>query len=183
MVAFAWKTWRFAVACAAWKVSKYRVFSGPYFPVFGLNTERYFVSLRIQSECGKIRTRKKSIFGHFSRSTVFFYFFFCQPCPEYQNQPYRDFGPCHNVKSNVFCDFLITPENGSGHFKEQLKLQARVVHRKNLLVILSSAVRKLNKILVLWLLTTNYWSVYSIYLFHLSFYLTMLRTAGSFLWW
>ena len=30
--------------------------SGPYFPAFGLNTER-FVSLRIQSECGKIRTR------------------------------------------------------------------------------------------------------------------------------
>ena len=30
---------------------------GPYFPAFGLNTERYEVSLRIQSECGKIRTR------------------------------------------------------------------------------------------------------------------------------
>ena len=30
-----------------WNVSKYKVFSGPYFP-----------ALRIQSECGKIRTRK-----------------------------------------------------------------------------------------------------------------------------
>ena len=47
---------------------KYRVFSDPYFPAFGLNTERYFVSLHIQSECGKIRTRKNSVFGHFSRS-------------------------------------------------------------------------------------------------------------------
>ena len=47
---------------------KYGVFSGPYFPAFGLNTERYFVSLRIQSECRKIRTRKNSIFGHFSGS-------------------------------------------------------------------------------------------------------------------
>ena len=28
-------------------------FSGPYFPAFGLSTERYGVSLRIQSECGK----------------------------------------------------------------------------------------------------------------------------------
>ena len=28
----------------------------------------YFVSLHIQSECGKIRTRKNSLFGHFSRS-------------------------------------------------------------------------------------------------------------------
>ena len=35
-----------------------RSFSGPYFPAFGLNTERYGVSLPIQSECGKIRTRK-----------------------------------------------------------------------------------------------------------------------------
>ena len=43
-------------------------FSGPYFPAFGLNTERYsvspfwfflnFVSLRIKSECGKIWARK-----------------------------------------------------------------------------------------------------------------------------
>ena len=30
----------------------------PRFPAFGLNTERYSVSLRIQSECGKIRTSK-----------------------------------------------------------------------------------------------------------------------------
>ena len=33
-------------------------FSGPYFSAFGLNTERYRVSLRIQSACGKMRTRK-----------------------------------------------------------------------------------------------------------------------------
>ena len=32
-------------------------YSGPYFPAFGLNTESYSVSLRIQSECGKMRTR------------------------------------------------------------------------------------------------------------------------------
>ena len=51
-----------------WKVSKYGVISGPYFPVFGLNTERYSVSLRIQPECVTIRTRINSVFGHFSRS-------------------------------------------------------------------------------------------------------------------
>ena len=34
-----------------------RSYSGQYFPAFGLNTERYYVSLRIQSKCGKIRTR------------------------------------------------------------------------------------------------------------------------------
>ena len=49
----------------AWKVSKYGVFSSPYFPEFGLNTERHGVSLRIQSECGKIRTRKNSVFEQF----------------------------------------------------------------------------------------------------------------------
>ena len=53
-----------------WKVSKYGVFSSPYFPAFGLNTERYGVSLRIQSECGKIRTRKNSVFRHFSRCEI-----------------------------------------------------------------------------------------------------------------
>ena len=35
-----------------------RRFSGPYFPAFELNMERYSLSLRIQSECGKIRARK-----------------------------------------------------------------------------------------------------------------------------
>ena len=50
-------------ANTAWKVPKYGVFSGPYFLAFGLNTERYSISLRIQSECGKIRTRKNSVFG------------------------------------------------------------------------------------------------------------------------
>ena len=49
------------------KVSKYGVFSGPYFPAFGLNTERYGVSFRIQSKCRKLRTRKNPVFGHFSR--------------------------------------------------------------------------------------------------------------------
>ena len=35
--------------------------SGPYFPAFGLHTERFGVYLGIQSECGKIRTRKTPI--------------------------------------------------------------------------------------------------------------------------
>ena len=38
----------------AWKVSKYGVFYCPYFNVFGLNR--------------KVRTRKNSVFGHFSSS-------------------------------------------------------------------------------------------------------------------
>ena len=40
------------------KSVRIRSFSGPYFPAFGQNTDRY--ARRIQSECGKIRTRKTS---------------------------------------------------------------------------------------------------------------------------
>ena len=44
------------------KSIRIRNFSCPYFPAFGLNAvsrsrTEYSVSLRIQSECGKIRTR------------------------------------------------------------------------------------------------------------------------------
>ena len=49
-------------------MSKHGVFSSPYFPAFGLNMERYEVSLHIQSECRKMWTRKYSVFGHFSHS-------------------------------------------------------------------------------------------------------------------
>ena len=34
-----------------------RRYSGPHVPAFGLNTERYEVSVSIQSDCGKMRTR------------------------------------------------------------------------------------------------------------------------------
>ena len=52
-------------------MTKYGVVSGPYFPIFGLNTEKYSVSLRIKSEFRKIRTRNNSVFGHFPRSDWF----------------------------------------------------------------------------------------------------------------
>ena len=56
------------VTVNAWKVSEYGAFSVLYFPTFGLNMARYGVSLRIQYECRKLRTRKNSVFRHFSRS-------------------------------------------------------------------------------------------------------------------
>ena len=40
------------------KSVRIRSFSDPHFPAFGLKTERYGVSLRIHSECGKIWARK-----------------------------------------------------------------------------------------------------------------------------
>ena len=39
------------------KSVRIRSYSGPYFPACRLNAETYSVSLRLQSECGKIRTR------------------------------------------------------------------------------------------------------------------------------
>ena len=56
------------LAQTAWKVSVYGVFSGPFFPVFGLNMEIYSVNLRIQFEYRKIRNSKNSLSGQFSRS-------------------------------------------------------------------------------------------------------------------
>ena len=47
------------------KLSK--VFPGPHFPVFGMNTDIYSVNIRIQSKYRKIRTRKNSVFARFSR--------------------------------------------------------------------------------------------------------------------
>ena len=38
------------------------------FPAFGLNMEIYGVNIRIQFKCRKIRTRKNSVFEHFSCS-------------------------------------------------------------------------------------------------------------------
>ena len=43
------------------KSVRIRSFSGQHFPVFGLNTERYFVSFPVKSECRKIWTRKLHI--------------------------------------------------------------------------------------------------------------------------
>ena len=50
------------------KIVQKRSFFGSCFPVFGVNTEINGVNLRIQTESGKIRNRKNSIFRHFSRS-------------------------------------------------------------------------------------------------------------------
>ena len=60
------------IPITAWKVPKHGVISGPYFPVFGLDTERYGVSPRIQFKYRQIRTRNNSVLGHISRS-VFSY--------------------------------------------------------------------------------------------------------------
>ena len=47
-----------------WKVSKYGAFSGPYFPVFGLNTGKY----------GPEKTPYLDTFYAELRETIFFFF-------------------------------------------------------------------------------------------------------------
>ena len=54
----------------AQKMSKYGVLSDSYFPVFGLNMEIYEINFCIQSKYGKIQTRKNSVFGPFSYSSI-----------------------------------------------------------------------------------------------------------------
>ena len=66
---FRWKMFRLAFTHRALhcvKSVRIRSFSSPYFPAFGLNTERYYISLCIQSECGKIRTKKLQIWTLFT---------------------------------------------------------------------------------------------------------------------
>ena len=42
--------------------------SGPYFSVFGLNTNTCYIDLCIQIESGKIKTRRNYVFGYFSHN-------------------------------------------------------------------------------------------------------------------
>ena len=60
------------------KSVRIRSFSGPYFPAFVLNTERYGVYLRIQSEYWKIQTRKTSNTDTLYAVTVIFETFLSQ---------------------------------------------------------------------------------------------------------
>ena len=58
------KKWQSKIT--VWKVSKYQVFPGPYFPVFGLNTEKFgtgktpyldtFHAVDLFSKCEQIRS-------------------------------------------------------------------------------------------------------------------------------
>ena len=89
-----------------------RSYFGRHFHAFRLNTERYGVSLRIQSEYRKMRTRNNSVFGHFSRSiyrqTKFFTLL-------YMRMRYLIFWPVfiHDMKKAAF-NFFLSCENKGG---------------------------------------------------------------------
>ena len=98
-------------------------FSGLHIPSFGLNTEIYIVSLRIQSKCGKIRTRKT-----FNTSTlhaaVFYKDAFLKNFKKYKrNESYFQLS-CNSesvtTPFQVFpCDFFKSFQNN--FYLEQLK--------------------------------------------------------------
>ena len=67
-------------------MTEYGVFPGHYFTVFGLETETYLINVRIQSEYGKIQTRKLSHSDIFHKmidysvqikTCIFMYFVLC----------------------------------------------------------------------------------------------------------
>ena len=78
------------------QVSKYRVFSDLCFPTFGMNTGGNSVSLCMQSKYGKIRTRKNSVFGHFSRSSSLSNFVIISFSTINRHKPY-----CHSYISST----------------------------------------------------------------------------------
>ena len=64
-----------------------RSISDPHFPTFGLNTEKYSVSFRNQSECGKIRTRKTTNMDIFHAVAVVYWG--CKSLCFTINDPYK----------------------------------------------------------------------------------------------
>ena len=83
--------WKTVPAHHCVKSFRIRSYSGPYFPAFGLNTERYFVSLRIHSEWAKIRTR-------ITPNTDTFYAMHVNPI----NPPFSYFEFAHNFESSGY---------------------------------------------------------------------------------
>ena len=82
------------------KSARIRNYFGPYFPAFGLNAERYSVSLRPQSEWGKIRTRITPNTGTFYAvtfcrfSSFFLYFHLENNCNHEIEYP-------QNIRNNI----------------------------------------------------------------------------------
>ena len=58
----------FQAFCTAWRLFQCRASSGPYFSVFGLNTNTCYIDFCIQIESGKIKTRRNYVFGYFSHN-------------------------------------------------------------------------------------------------------------------
>ena len=118
----------------AWKVSKYRVFSGPYFPAFELNTERCGVFRYVyvseyeryvfSPHAGNCGPEKNSVFGHFSRSvSVFRTLNLCRL------KPFNYFRKTLHLRYLKW--FWMRHQAFLASFNKQEKLARRLNHNKN----------------------------------------------------
>ena len=88
--------------------------------------------------------RLRETYNTLQLPVFFFYSFFCLPCPEYRSKSYPRFRAFSWRQRPRLLPRLPHPsKNGFGHFKEQLKRQARVVLRKKLFLILYQQSAKL----------------------------------------
>ena len=81
---------KISLTSTAWKVSKYGVFSDPYFPVCGLYTEIYSVNLCILSKYEKIRARKTPYSATFNTVMAVSAIDMKHRVSAVQKQPFRD---------------------------------------------------------------------------------------------
>ena len=92
------------------KSVRIRSYSGPHFPAFGLNTERYGVSLRTQSECGKMRTRITPKTDTF-HAVILLFFFHSRRKRNKRRTRYRQL---RSADPDVGEDILLVPKRMKG---------------------------------------------------------------------
>ena len=106
---------------------KYGFFSGLCFPAFGRNTERYGVSLRIQSESGKIRIRRNSVFGHFPFRAVI------KTLIEEKNATYKIYRHNKDIRDLIYhLQFLQESLSTSTESSKERYYYARISDRLNI---------------------------------------------------
>ena len=71
-----------------------RSYSGPYFPTFGLNKERYRVSIRIESYCGKIQIPTRITLNTDTFYAVYSRFIFAEYQKRYLSKLIEDTSSC-----------------------------------------------------------------------------------------
>ena len=97
-----------------------KFFSDPDFPATGLHRKLYFVNLRMQSECSKIRTRKNSELGHF-HVTMFKKLIHNTCKPKYLN--------CHTGTSQQQFHYISSP-----YLEKALVVISKIIKMRNILV-------------------------------------------------
>ena len=109
----------------AWKVSKCRICSGPYFPVFELNTEINGVNLHIESEYRKMRTRKTPYLDTFYAVLLAYWQLKGRNSYEscFQRNYFRNFAQMFAIETNrknKFQGFFLVGNNRKNEFYKKI---------------------------------------------------------------